>query len=110
MKLASFNINGIRARMPRLVEWLEREKPDIACLQELKCADEQLPISDIEAAVHRFFETRQIGALEQSEIDKVRRNKQRDAEHNHGRNGQPGVFAQPAATRANRHGFRSACL
>ena len=50
MKLASFNINGIRARMPRLVEWLEREKPDIACLQELKCADEQLPISDIEAA------------------------------------------------------------
>jgi exodeoxyribonuclease-3 len=50
MKLATFNINGIRARMPRLLEWLEREKPDIACLQELKCADEQLPISDIEAA------------------------------------------------------------
>jgi exodeoxyribonuclease-3 len=50
MKLATFNINGIRARMPRLLEWLDREKPDIACLQELKCADEQLPIADIEAA------------------------------------------------------------
>ena len=50
MKLASFNINGIRARMPRLLEWLEREKPDVACLQELKCADEQLPMADIEAA------------------------------------------------------------
>ncbi len=50
MKLATFNINGIRARMPRLLEWLEREKPDIACLQELKCADDQLPIADIEAA------------------------------------------------------------
>ncbi|HEY6662655.1 MAG TPA: exodeoxyribonuclease III [Sphingomicrobium sp.] len=50
MKIASFNINGIRARMPRLVEWLAREKPDVACLQELKCADEQLPIGDIEAA------------------------------------------------------------
>lgn len=50
MKLATFNINGIRARLPRLLEWLEREQPDIACLQELKCADEQLPISDIEAA------------------------------------------------------------
>src|SRR5438045_2499998 len=50
MKLATFNINGIRARMPRLLEWLEREKPDIACLQELKCADESLPIADIEAA------------------------------------------------------------
>ena len=50
MKLATFNINGIRARMPRLLEWLERERPDIACLQELKCADEVLPIGDIEAA------------------------------------------------------------
>ena len=50
MKVATFNINGIRARMPRLLEWLEREQPDIACLQELKCADEVLPVADIEAA------------------------------------------------------------
>ena len=50
MKLATYNLNGIRARLPRLLEWLEREKPDIACLQELKCADESLPIADIEAA------------------------------------------------------------
>jgi exodeoxyribonuclease-3 len=50
MKIASFNINGIRARLPRLVEWLEREQPDVACLQELKCADESLPVGDIEAA------------------------------------------------------------
>ena len=50
MKLATFNINGIRARLPRLLEWLEREQPDIACLQELKCADEALPVADIEAA------------------------------------------------------------
>ncbi len=50
MKIASFNINGIRARLPRLLEWLEREQPDVACLQELKCADESLPVSDIEAA------------------------------------------------------------
>ena len=50
MKIASFNINGIRARLPRLVEWLDREQPDVVCLQELKCADESLPIGDIEAA------------------------------------------------------------
>ena len=50
MKLATFNINGIRARMPRLLEWLDREQPDVACLQELKCADELLPAADIEAA------------------------------------------------------------
>jgi len=50
VRLASYNINGIRARMPRLLEWLDREKPDIVCLQELKCADEALPIADIEGA------------------------------------------------------------
>src|SRR3990170_4368961 len=36
--------------MPRLLEWLSREQPDVACLQELKCADESLPAADIEAA------------------------------------------------------------
>ncbi|MDX6517096.1 MAG: exodeoxyribonuclease [Gaiellaceae bacterium] len=50
MKLATYNLNGIRARLPRLIEWLEREQPDVVCLQELKCADESLPIADIEAA------------------------------------------------------------
>jgi len=50
VKIASYNLNGIRARLPRLLEWLERERPDVACLQELKCADEALPIADIEAA------------------------------------------------------------
>jgi exodeoxyribonuclease III len=50
VKLATFNINGIRARLPRLLEWLERERPDVVCLQELKCADEALPIADIEGA------------------------------------------------------------
>ena len=50
MKLVSYNLNGIRARLPRLLEYLEREQPHVVCLQELKCADESLPIADIEAA------------------------------------------------------------
>ena len=50
MKLVTYNLNGIRARLPRLVEYLDREKPDVLCLQELKCADDVLPIADIEAA------------------------------------------------------------
>ena len=50
MKLTTFNINGIRARLPRLVEWLDREKPYVDCLKELKCADESMAIADIEAA------------------------------------------------------------
>ena len=51
MRLVTFNINGIRARMPRLIEYLQREQPDVACLQELKCADDALPIGEIEAAI-----------------------------------------------------------
>src|SRR5205814_8626503 len=50
MQLATYNLNGIRARLQRLIEWLEREQQDVVCLQELKCADESLPIADIEAA------------------------------------------------------------
>jgi exodeoxyribonuclease-3 len=49
-RLVTYNLNGIRARLPRLIEYLARERPDIICLQELKCADDALPIADIEAA------------------------------------------------------------
>jgi exodeoxyribonuclease-3 len=50
VKLVTYNLNGIRARLPRLLEYLAREAPDILCLQELKCADDSLPVGDIEAA------------------------------------------------------------
>lgn len=50
MKLVTYNLNGIRARLPRLIEYLARETPDVVCLQELKCADDALPIGDIEGA------------------------------------------------------------
>ena len=53
MKLVTYNLNGIRARLPRLIEYLDHEQPDIVCLQELKCADDALPIADIEAAGYR---------------------------------------------------------
>lgn len=50
LKIATFNINGIRSRLPAFLAWLQREQPDIACLQELKAADQQFPRHDIEAA------------------------------------------------------------
>lgn len=50
LKIATFNINGVRSRLPALLAWLEREQPDIACLQELKAADEKFPAAEIEAA------------------------------------------------------------
>jgi exodeoxyribonuclease III len=50
MKIATFNVNGIRTRLPQLLRWLEREQPDVACLQELKAADESFPQAEIRAA------------------------------------------------------------
>lgn len=49
LKIATFNINGLRARLPNLLAWLEREQPDIACLQELKAVDSAFPVADFEA-------------------------------------------------------------
>src|SRR5688500_14218442 len=39
MKIATYNVNGIKSRLPNLLTWLEREQPDIVCLQELKSLD-----------------------------------------------------------------------
>ena len=50
MKIATFNVNGIKTRLPHLLEWLAREQPDVACLQELKSLDEGFPHADIERA------------------------------------------------------------
>jgi exodeoxyribonuclease-3 len=50
LKIATFNINGIRARLPALLEWLQRESPDVACLQELKTTDATFPIAEINDA------------------------------------------------------------
>ena len=48
MRIASFNINGTKARLPRLIEWLEERRPTAACLQEIKCADDAFPASEFE--------------------------------------------------------------
>lgn len=50
MKIATFNVNGINGRLPRLLEWLEESQPDVACLQELKTTDEKFPAAAIEKA------------------------------------------------------------
>jgi len=47
MKIATYNVNGIGARLPALLRWLAESKPDVACLQELKAPQEKFP----EAAV-----------------------------------------------------------
>jgi exodeoxyribonuclease-3 len=49
LKIATFNVNGIKSRLPHLLQWLEREQPDIACLQELKALDTAFPVLDLRA-------------------------------------------------------------
>jgi exodeoxyribonuclease-3 len=50
MKIATFNVNGIKARLPVLLRWLEQTKPDVVCLQELKAPDEKFPAVPIRDA------------------------------------------------------------
>lgn len=53
MKIATWNVNSIRARLPRLVDWLGRAAPDVVCLQELKVAEDEFPFFEIEALGYR---------------------------------------------------------
>jgi exodeoxyribonuclease-3 len=50
LKIATFNVNGIRSRLAPLLAWLGKEQPDIACLQELKAPDDAFPIDAIREA------------------------------------------------------------
>ena len=43
VKIASFNVNSVRARLPRLLEWLKNSNPDVVLLQELKCLEKDFP-------------------------------------------------------------------
>jgi exodeoxyribonuclease-3 len=57
MKIASFNVNSINARLPRILDWFDRARPDVCVLQEIKCVDEKFPYAEFEergynAAVH----------------------------------------------------------
>ncbi len=48
MKIASFNVNSIGARLVRILDWFDRAKPDVCVLQEIKCIDEKFPASEFE--------------------------------------------------------------
>ena len=47
MRLATWNVNSVKARLPRLLAWLDETKPDVVCLQEIKCRADQFPSADV---------------------------------------------------------------
>lgn len=56
MKIATYNVNGINARLPVLLRWLQQTQPDVACLQELKAPQENFPLDAIhEAGYHAIW-------------------------------------------------------
>ena len=50
MKIASWNVNSLKIRLPQLIEWLASRQPDLVCLQETKLEDQNFPRLEIEAA------------------------------------------------------------
>ncbi len=50
MRIVTWNVNSLRVRLPRLLELLHQHRPDVACLQETKCAPDTFPTAELEAA------------------------------------------------------------
>ena len=50
MRLATWNVNSLKVRLPHLVDWLARAQPDVACLQETKIEDANFPLAELRAA------------------------------------------------------------
>jgi exodeoxyribonuclease-3 len=50
VKIATYNVNSIRRRLPLVLNWLEKHQPDVLCLQETKVQDTDFPLLDLEAA------------------------------------------------------------
>jgi len=67
MKLATFNVNGVNGRLPVLLRWLEKARPDVVCLQELKAPDKRFPIRESRLrATARSGVARKAGTASQS--------------------------------------------
>ena len=53
MKIATWNVNSLKVRLPHLLDWLAAEQPDVVCLQELKMTDDVFPVSELEQAGYK---------------------------------------------------------
>jgi exodeoxyribonuclease-3 len=56
MKVASWNVNSLKVRLPQVLEWLQEKSPDVLCLQETKLTDEKFPVAELaEAGYHALY-------------------------------------------------------
>ena len=85
MRIATWNVNSIRARLPRVLPWLAEKKPDVVLLQETKCLDEVFPREPIEELGYNIESFGQktyngVAILSKSRITDVHRGMQDDVE------------------------------
>jgi exodeoxyribonuclease-3 len=91
VRVATWNINSVNARLPKLLEWLETASPDVLCLQELKCATDAFPYEEVralgyETAAHGTGRWNGVAVLSRIGLDEVVR----------GLPDQPGYLAEEA--------------
>ncbi|MHC4104635.1 MAG: exodeoxyribonuclease III [Planctomycetota bacterium] len=77
MKVASFNVNSLRARLPTVLEWLDEHHPDILCVQETKVQDVDFPKDELEETGYKYIFKGQksyngVAIFSKSEIKNVR--------------------------------------
>jgi exodeoxyribonuclease-3 len=78
VRIATWNVNSVNARLPTILQWFEREGPDVACLQEIKCVDERFPCEAFErlgynVAVHGQKTYNGVALLSRTPLEDIRR-------------------------------------
>jgi exodeoxyribonuclease-3 len=78
MRIATWNVNSVNARLETVLKWFEAAKPDVACLQEIKCVDEKFPAEAFErlgynVAVHGQKTYNGVALLSKTPLEDVRR-------------------------------------
>ncbi|MFC7340037.1 exodeoxyribonuclease III [Saccharopolyspora griseoalba] len=77
MRIATWNVNSVGARLPKLLDWLGTSEPEVLCLQELKCAEDAFPYDEVgelgyEAAAHGTGRWNGVAILSRVGLDEVR--------------------------------------
>lgn len=78
LRIATWNINSVKARLPNVMEWLDQAKPDVVLLQEIKCQDEGFPVLEFESvgwhvAVHGQKSYNGVAILSRHAMENVQR-------------------------------------
>jgi exodeoxyribonuclease-3 len=90
MRIATWNVNSVNARLETVLKWFEQERPDVACLQELKCVDEKFPTEAFErlgynVAVHGQKTYNGVALLSKTPLEDIRKGLPGEDEDDHAR-------------------------